>query len=128
MCAFFGTLRRSSLGARVTALRMRGVVPSFHGHAHNRECQLGWHLLYSALPKELIEFPAVKNVEACVEFVRHHMAIAARKILHDVVISVMDTEGIQVVRCISFFVLPLVLFEAKYAWEAFADVDDFRIL
>ncbi|KAJ7792184.1 hypothetical protein B0H14DRAFT_3160393 [Mycena olivaceomarginata] len=46
MCAFFGTLRRSSLGARVTALRMRGVVPSFHGHAHNRECQLGWHPLY----------------------------------------------------------------------------------
>ncbi|KAJ7817486.1 hypothetical protein B0H14DRAFT_2165091, partial [Mycena olivaceomarginata] len=46
MCAFFGTLCRSSLGARVTALRMRGVVPSFHRHAHNRECQLGWHLLY----------------------------------------------------------------------------------
>ncbi|KAF7326889.1 hypothetical protein MVEN_02582800 [Mycena venus] len=46
MCAFFKTLMRSSLGARVTAMRMRGVVPAFHGHAHNRACQIGWHLLY----------------------------------------------------------------------------------
>jgi hypothetical protein len=46
MCAFFKTLLRSSLGARVVALRLRGVVPAFHGHAYNRECQLGWHPLY----------------------------------------------------------------------------------
>ncbi|KAJ7823341.1 hypothetical protein B0H14DRAFT_3146087 [Mycena olivaceomarginata] len=32
---------------RVMALRLRGVVPAFHGHAHNRECQLGWHPLYT---------------------------------------------------------------------------------
>ncbi|KAJ7801652.1 hypothetical protein B0H14DRAFT_2386222, partial [Mycena olivaceomarginata] len=42
MCAFFKTLYRSSLGADVVALRLRGVVPAFHGHAHNRTCQLGW--------------------------------------------------------------------------------------
>ncbi|KAJ7847108.1 hypothetical protein B0H14DRAFT_3867546 [Mycena olivaceomarginata] len=47
MCAFFKTLLRSSLGARVVALRLRGIVPAFHGHAHNRECQLGWHPLYT---------------------------------------------------------------------------------
>ncbi|KAF7369452.1 hypothetical protein MVEN_00274600 [Mycena venus] len=46
MCAFFKTLLRSSLGARVTAMRMQGVVPAFHGHAHNRACQIGWHPLY----------------------------------------------------------------------------------
>ncbi|KAJ7175613.1 hypothetical protein C8R46DRAFT_1030650 [Mycena filopes] len=46
MCAFFKTLMRSSLGASVTAMRMQGVVPAFHGHAHNRACQIGWHPLY----------------------------------------------------------------------------------
>ncbi|KAJ7692021.1 hypothetical protein B0H14DRAFT_3531662 [Mycena olivaceomarginata] len=48
MCAFFKTLLRSSLGVRVTAMRMQGVVPAFHGHAHNRACQIGWHPLYVA--------------------------------------------------------------------------------
>ncbi|KAF8200634.1 hypothetical protein K438DRAFT_1582502 [Mycena galopus ATCC 62051] len=46
ICAFFKTLHRSSLGAKVTAMRLQGVVPAFHGHAHNRPCQLGWHPLY----------------------------------------------------------------------------------
>ncbi|KAJ7784896.1 hypothetical protein DFH07DRAFT_947968 [Mycena maculata] len=46
MCAFFKTLLRSSLGSRVVAMRLRGVVPAFHGHAHNRACQVGWHPLY----------------------------------------------------------------------------------
>ncbi|KAJ7717534.1 hypothetical protein DFH07DRAFT_973557 [Mycena maculata] len=46
MCAFFKTLLRSSLGSRVVAMNMRGVVPAFHGHAHNRACQVGWHPLY----------------------------------------------------------------------------------
>ncbi|KAJ7170275.1 hypothetical protein C8R43DRAFT_1120708 [Mycena crocata] len=46
MCAFFKTLTRSSLGAKVTAMRLRSVVPAFHGHAHNRACQIGWHPLY----------------------------------------------------------------------------------
>ncbi|KAJ6505587.1 hypothetical protein C8R45DRAFT_774742, partial [Mycena sanguinolenta] len=46
MCAFFKTLLRSSLGRRTVGLRMRGIVPAFHGHAHNRMCQLGWHPMY----------------------------------------------------------------------------------
>ncbi|KAJ7267850.1 hypothetical protein C8J57DRAFT_1435830 [Mycena rebaudengoi] len=46
MCAFFKTLYRSSLRSDVVALRLQGVVPAFHGHAHNRTCQLGWHPLY----------------------------------------------------------------------------------
>ncbi|KAK1231535.1 hypothetical protein PQX77_005367 [Marasmius sp. AFHP31] len=47
MCAFYKTLQRSSkLGAKVAALQLRGVVPAFHGHAHNRKCQLYWHPTY----------------------------------------------------------------------------------
>ncbi|KAJ8087277.1 hypothetical protein PM082_006107 [Marasmius tenuissimus] len=47
MCAFYKTLLRSpQLGNKVVACRLRGVVPSFHGHAHSRKCQVCWHPLY----------------------------------------------------------------------------------
>ncbi|KAL0061720.1 hypothetical protein AAF712_011437 [Marasmius tenuissimus] len=36
----------AKLGAKVVALRLQGVVPAFHGHAHNRKCQLYWHPTY----------------------------------------------------------------------------------
>ncbi|KAJ6595036.1 hypothetical protein DFH09DRAFT_1259083 [Mycena vulgaris] len=57
-CAFVKTLTRSSLGARTAALRLRGVVPAFHGHAHNRECQIGWHPLY-------VEGMGLEDFEEC---------------------------------------------------------------
>ncbi|KAL0569696.1 hypothetical protein V5O48_012269 [Marasmius crinis-equi] len=48
MCAFYTTLLRSEkLGAKVVAAKLHGVVPSFHGHAHNRKCQLSWHPQYA---------------------------------------------------------------------------------
>ncbi|KAJ6449004.1 hypothetical protein C8R45DRAFT_1057327 [Mycena sanguinolenta] len=46
MCAFFKTLLRSSLGRKTVGLCMHGIVPAFHGHAHNRMCQIGWHPMY----------------------------------------------------------------------------------
>ncbi|KAJ7735456.1 hypothetical protein B0H16DRAFT_1327062 [Mycena metata] len=58
MCAFFKTLLRSSLGRRVVALNLRGVVPAFHGHAHNRACQVGWHPLY-------VEGVGLEDFEEC---------------------------------------------------------------
>ncbi|GBE84231.1 hypothetical protein SCP_0602090 [Sparassis crispa] len=45
-CAFLKTLTRSSLGPHATKARMSGVVPAFHGHGHNRGCQVHWHPLY----------------------------------------------------------------------------------
>lgn len=45
-CAFIKTLLRSSLGAKTIAMRLQGVVPAFHGHAHNRACQVQWHPMY----------------------------------------------------------------------------------
>ncbi|KAK1218219.1 hypothetical protein PQX77_019103 [Marasmius sp. AFHP31] len=48
MCAFYRTLLRSTkLRDQVVALRLKGVVPAFHGHAHNRKCQVHWHPLYT---------------------------------------------------------------------------------
>ncbi|KAF9472022.1 hypothetical protein BDN70DRAFT_909241 [Pholiota conissans] len=46
MCAFVKTLERSTLQPRVAALNLQGIVPAFHGHAHNRLCQVHWHPLY----------------------------------------------------------------------------------
>lgn len=44
---FVKTLTNSSLGARMVALHLGGVVPAFHGHAHNRSCQVHWHPRYT---------------------------------------------------------------------------------
>jgi hypothetical protein len=46
MCAFIKTLMKSSLGAKAAAFHLHGVVPAFHGHAHNCVCQLHWHPMY----------------------------------------------------------------------------------
>ncbi|KAJ7086900.1 hypothetical protein B0H15DRAFT_950408 [Mycena belliarum] len=58
MCAFIKTLLRSSLGRKTVAVRLRGVVPAFHGHAHNRCCQLGWHPMY-------VEGVGLEDFEEC---------------------------------------------------------------
>ncbi|KAG2144433.1 uncharacterized protein EDB93DRAFT_1087608, partial [Suillus bovinus] len=42
-CAFHSILQRSSLGPAVQDLGIEGVVPGFHGHAHNRLCQVQHH-------------------------------------------------------------------------------------
>ncbi|KAJ6565152.1 hypothetical protein DFH09DRAFT_1314957 [Mycena vulgaris] len=58
MCAFYKTLLRSSLGRCVVGLNLRGVVPAFHGHAHNRGCQVDWHPLY-------VEGVGLEDFEEC---------------------------------------------------------------
>ncbi|KAJ7040517.1 hypothetical protein C8F04DRAFT_1253819 [Mycena alexandri] len=74
MCAFFKTLMRSSLGAKVTAMQMRGVVPAFHGHAHNRACQIGWHPLY-------VEGVGLEDFEECERtFARSNNLAAATRL------------------------------------------------
>ncbi|KAJ6530410.1 hypothetical protein DFH09DRAFT_1093639 [Mycena vulgaris] len=35
-----------SLGRKTVGLCMHGIVLAFHGHAHNRMCQLGWRPMY----------------------------------------------------------------------------------
>ena len=45
-CAFSSTLRNSCLGAQAEDLRLCMMVGTFHGHAHNRMCQLDWHPQY----------------------------------------------------------------------------------
>ncbi|KAL0057126.1 hypothetical protein AAF712_016245 [Marasmius tenuissimus] len=48
MCAFYHTLLRSTkLRHQFVAFRLKGVVPAFHRHTHNRKCQVNWHLMYT---------------------------------------------------------------------------------
>ena len=46
MCAFWTTLTQRSLAAQTVAFHLHGVVPAFHGHVHNRGCQVKWHPTY----------------------------------------------------------------------------------
>ena len=45
-CAFAKTAHMSSIGPKVQRLGLRFMVGAFHGHAHNRLCQLDWHPMY----------------------------------------------------------------------------------
>lgn len=45
-CEFSKTVSTSSLGQRAANQKFRLMVGAFHGHAHNRVCQLSWHPLY----------------------------------------------------------------------------------
>lgn len=45
-CAFSKTLENSSLSEKAKNALFRLMVGAFHGHAHNRACQLEWHPLY----------------------------------------------------------------------------------
>jgi Kyakuja-Dileera-Zisupton transposase len=45
-CKFGITLARSPLGCRAKALQYRALVGSFHGHVHNRLCQLQFLATY----------------------------------------------------------------------------------
>lgn len=45
-CAFEKIIQRSSLADDAKRLNLQGVVPAFHGHAHNRLCQVEHHSKY----------------------------------------------------------------------------------
>ena len=46
-CAFTSTIHRSPLlSSKATSLGRHMLVPAFHGHVHNRACQLAWHPTY----------------------------------------------------------------------------------
>jgi hypothetical protein len=47
MCTFIKTLHKSSLAKIIKKHHFVGVVPAFHGHAHNQKCQVHWHPTYT---------------------------------------------------------------------------------
>ncbi|KAI0696074.1 hypothetical protein BC835DRAFT_1406027 [Cytidiella melzeri] len=45
-CDTWKTILNCSLRDRALEQRLRLIVPAFHGHQHNRLCQLDWHPMY----------------------------------------------------------------------------------
>jgi hypothetical protein len=58
MCGFTKSLQKSSLGPKALQSRLHGIVPAFHGHAHNRGCQVHWHPMY-------MEDAGIEDFEEC---------------------------------------------------------------
>lgn len=55
-CSFMKTVWKSALAELARRLRLTGITPSFHGHSHNRLCQVFWHPTYvEGIGKEDLE-------------------------------------------------------------------------
>ena len=59
-CVFSKTLSNSTLGDHAKTM-VSSVVPAFHGHSHNRPCQLRWHPLY-------MDGAGLEDFEGCERF------------------------------------------------------------
>ncbi|KAG6906459.1 hypothetical protein DXG01_013831 [Tephrocybe rancida] len=72
-CKFKTTLNQSELGARARELRFKALVGSFHGHAHNRICQLSHLATY-------VEGMGLEDLEGCKCFFSksNHLAASIR--------------------------------------------------
>ena len=69
-CKFGITLNRSELGPRARALNYKALVGSFHGHAHNRLCQLSFLATY-------VKGMGLEDLEGCERFFSKSNALAS---------------------------------------------------
>ena len=69
-CKIRTTLNRSELGPRARALNYKALVGSFHGHAHNRLCQLSFLATY-------VKGMGLEDLEGCERFFSKSNALAS---------------------------------------------------
>ncbi|KAF7785028.1 hypothetical protein Agabi119p4_1193 [Agaricus bisporus var. burnettii] len=69
-CRFGATLARSGLGDQVREMRLKTLVGAFHGHAHNRLCQLSNLATY-------VEGLGLEDLEGCERFFSKSNALAS---------------------------------------------------
>jgi hypothetical protein len=69
-CKFRTTLNRSELGPRARDLNYKALVGSFHGHAHNRLCQLSYLATY-------VKGMGLEDLEGCERFFSKSNALAS---------------------------------------------------
>jgi Kyakuja-Dileera-Zisupton transposase len=69
-CKFRTTLNRSDLGPRARDLNYKALVGSFHGHAHNRLCQLSYLATY-------VKGMGLEDLEGCERFFSKSNALAS---------------------------------------------------
>ncbi|KAG6887198.1 hypothetical protein C0992_000143 [Termitomyces sp. T32_za158] len=68
-CKFKTTINKSTLGARAHELRFKALIGSFHGHAHNRICQLSNLATY-------VKGMGLEDLEGCERFFSKSNALA----------------------------------------------------
>jgi hypothetical protein len=68
-CKFGTTLARSELGPLAKALNYKALVGAFHGHAHNRLCQLSFLATY-------VKGMGLEDLEGCERFFSKSNALA----------------------------------------------------
>lgn len=69
-CRFKTTLNNSSLGPKARAANHTCLVGAFHGHAHNRRCQLAFLATY-------VEGLGLEDLEGCERFFSLSNALAS---------------------------------------------------
>lgn len=69
-CRFSATIRKSPLGQRAKKSGFRCLVGSFHGHAHNRLCQLSNLATY-------VKGLGLEDLEGCERFFSRSNALAS---------------------------------------------------
>jgi hypothetical protein len=69
-CKFQTTLNRSELGPRARELAFKALVGAFHGHAHNRLCQLSFLATY-------VKGMGLEDLEGCERFFSKSNALAS---------------------------------------------------
>ena len=68
-CKFGTTLMHSELGPLAKALNYKALVGAFHGHAHNRLCQLSFLATY-------VKWMGLEDLEGCERFFSKSNALA----------------------------------------------------
>jgi hypothetical protein len=68
-CKFATTVDRSSLGPLARQLKYKSLVGAFHGHAHNRLCQLDYLATY-------VKGLGLEDLEGCERFFGKSNALA----------------------------------------------------
>ncbi|KAJ6592957.1 hypothetical protein B0H19DRAFT_890330, partial [Mycena capillaripes] len=68
-CHFEATVRNSQLGEQARTNRLKCLVGSFHGHAHNRLCQLSFLATY-------VEGMGLEDLEGCERYFSRSNALA----------------------------------------------------
>ncbi|KAJ7833444.1 hypothetical protein B0H14DRAFT_2364292 [Mycena olivaceomarginata] len=68
-CHFESTLKNSELGDKARTNRFKSLVGSFHGHAHNRLCQLSFLATY-------VEGLGLEDLEGCERYFSRSNALA----------------------------------------------------
>jgi hypothetical protein len=69
-CKFRTTLNRSELGSQARELDFKSLVGAFHGHAHNRICQLSFLATY-------VKGMGLEDLEGCERFFSKSNALAS---------------------------------------------------